>query len=177
MITFFKRHLQKKIPVVPQKRETILNLTLDSISFIESSLKIVLPSYYKDFHLSELELILKLRKLEEDDMFYLSTNPEWLISHNQSLFNRAKTDQYLSNKFCIGTDGCGNDSFINLDDNDDNVYFLDHEKITPQLEVDYSLTDSLKDISNLTKFVINRIDMIEYCIRENGDEESSDDEL
>ena len=126
MITFLKRLFQKKTPTVPQKRETILNLTHDSISDIEPSLKITLPSYYKDFHLCELELILKLRKREEDDMLSLSTNPEWLISHNK----------YLFNKFCIGTDGCGNDGFINLDDADDNIYFLDHKKITP-LEIEY----------------------------------------
>jgi hypothetical protein len=110
-------------------------------------------------------------------MLSLSTNPEWLISHNQSLFNRAKTDQYLSNKFCIGTDGCGNDTFINIDDNDDSIYFLDHEKITPQLEIEYSSVDSTDNMSNLTKFVLGRIETIEYCIRENSDEESSGDEL
>lgn len=177
MITFLKGLFQKKTAIILQKRETILNLTLDSISYIENSLKITLPSYYKDFHLSELELILKLRKLEEDDILYLSTNPKWLISHNQYLFNRAKTDQYLSKMFCIGTDGCGNDSFINLNDSDNNIYFLDHEKITSQLEIDYSLNDSSKDISNLTKFVIERIEVVENCIRENSDEESNSDEL
>ncbi len=171
MIIFFKRLFQKKAPIILQQRETIPNLTPDSIAYIESSLKITLPSYYKDVHLSELELIAKLRELQEDDMIYLSTNPEWLIHHNQYLFNRAKTEQYLSNMFCIGTDGCGNDSFINLDENDTNIYFLDHEKTTPQLEIDDRISDSSKDVSNLTKFVIECIGEIEYFIKENSDEE------
>lgn len=153
------------------KRVSSNFLDSESLSKIEEKLNIKLPSYYKEFHISQIELISKLRNLENDDMIYLSTNKNWLISHNYNLFEQSKTSLYLKNKFCIGTDGCGNDSFISLDENDLNIYFLDHE-VEPVLEINqFGFLDpnliSLNTHSNLSKYVNNYIEIINEFIREN----------
>lgn len=137
---------------------------------IENELKIKLPEYYKDFHLSQIELILKLRKLEADDMLHLSTNPNCLKSHNRDLFEFSQNNKYLENKFCIGTDGCGNDSFMSFDENDKNFYFLDHESVEQKI-AKYKFDATIyKNESKLSNYVFYFIDVIEKCIRENSDE-------
>lgn len=151
-------------------------LDIHAFGEIEAALQIKLPTYYKDFHLTEHDLVAKLRSLTitgiyQEDQLYLASNSKWIIEHNRDFLNLPRRKGFLSNKICIGTDGCGNDSFISLDGNDTNVYFLDHESWEDDLglELDFDFENNDVDWSvlisdkNLHDHVNRFIEIIINC--------------
>lgn len=99
-------------------------LSQEELKGIEAKFKVELPKFYKDFHLQDQELIVEAYLA--DDIWF-STNKKWLINHNRVFLQLPRADGLIRNKICIGTDGCGNDAFINLDENDKRIFILDHE--------------------------------------------------
>ena len=50
-----------------------------------------------------------------------------MIAHNRDFLKLPSESGPCRNKICIGTDGCGNDSFVSLSNDDPRVFFVDHE--------------------------------------------------
>ena len=101
-------------------------LTKNDFSKIEKELKITLPNSFKEFHLMKTDLIDELYKTHGWEQ--LSVDSEWIIESNKYMslpFDRE--DGLCKNKIIIGTDGCGNDSVMSLDDSDSRVFIIDHE--------------------------------------------------
>jgi hypothetical protein len=90
-----------------------------------------------------------------------------------------KSKGFSSNKICIGTDGCGNDSYISLDETDTNVYFLDHESWAEDVgliydydkneynfdfendDIDWSILISSKNLTDHVVYFINMLQDME----------------
>lgn len=103
-------------------------IDLEGLAKVEQELKVKLPGFLWDFYRNESRLIRRLRRVSKDaDYIYLTTDFNWMITHNRDLLKLPKTEGVLRNKICIGTDGCGNDSFISICGEDQRVFFLDHE--------------------------------------------------
>ena len=103
-----------------------MHRTLD-IDKVEKELNIKLPQFFIDFHLNS-ELITELRDLSNDlDYITISSDADWMIEHNRDFLQLPNNEGICRNKICIGTDGCGNDSFISLVGDDKRVFFIDHE--------------------------------------------------
>lgn len=99
-----------------------------NIKKIELELKVKLPEFFVEFHQHHQELIKTLRKLlNDEDYITLSTDANWIIEHNSQFLNLPNNKGFCRGKLCIGTDGCGNDSFIDLTGEDIRVFFIDHE--------------------------------------------------
>lgn len=99
-----------------------------NIKKIELELKVKLPEFFVGFHQRQQALIKTLRKvLNDEDYITLSTDANWIIEHNSQFLNLPNNKGFCRGKLCIGTDGCGNDSFIDLTGEDKRVFFIDHE--------------------------------------------------
>ena len=61
------------------------------------------------------------------DYITISSDADWMIEHNRDFLQLPNNEGICRNKICIGTDGCGNDSFISLVGDDKRVFFIDHE--------------------------------------------------
>jgi len=126
-------------------------INLDGLTKFEKELDVKLPNFLWNFYRNESRLIGKLRKVSNDaDYIYLTTDFEWMIVHNRDLLKLPKKEGICRNKICIGTDGCGNDSFISLSNSDQKVYFIDHE-IAGDL-IDTEVDDFRWEDDNLDKF-------------------------
>ena len=107
------------------KKQTIY---INQIEKVEQELNIQLPSFFADFYKEKKKLIRKFKKLSNDDDYItLTTDFSWMIEFNRDFHKLPRTEGLCKNKICIGTDGCGNDSFISLDGKDTRVFKIDHE--------------------------------------------------
>lgn len=90
-------------------------LTQVDFDTIEQQLQIELPIHYKSFHLQQTALVRELREgaLTEQAHLSLATDAGWLLQINQEIGVPRQAGP-CRGKFCIGTDGGGNDFFINL---------------------------------------------------------------
>ncbi|MCT4622174.1 MAG: SMI1/KNR4 family protein [Schleiferiaceae bacterium] len=105
------------------------------IERVEKELKIQLPSFFKDFYDHQEKLIGKFKKLSNDeDYIALTTDFQWMIEVNRDFHKLPREEGIGRNKICIGTDGCGNDSFISLDGLDTRVFKIDHEIATELMD-------------------------------------------
>ncbi|TSE03677.1 SMI1/KNR4 family protein [Aquimarina algiphila] len=104
------------------------DIDIKQIERVEQKLNIQLPSFFVDFYIKKEKLIRKFKKLSNDeDYITLTTDFNWMIEFNRDFHKLPRTEGLCKNKICIGTDGCGNDSFISLDGNDFRVFKIDHE--------------------------------------------------
>lgn len=126
-------------------------IDFESLKRAEIALGIQLPDFFWDFYRNEARLIRKLRVVSKDaDYIFLTTDFDWMIKHNRDLLQLPRTDGICRNKICIGTDGCGNDSFISLTGDDERVFFIDHE-MAGEL-IDHDLNDFKWEDEELDKF-------------------------
>ena len=118
---------------------------------IEQELALQLPAFFKQFHQEQQALITHFREVSNDaDYIILSSDTEWLITHNRDFLGLPSTTGVYRNKLCIGTDGCGNDAFISLIAHDTRVFFLDHEESHEYFDQD--INDFKWEDDNLTKY-------------------------
>ncbi|NVO30363.1 SMI1/KNR4 family protein [Hymenobacter lapidiphilus] len=104
-------------------------LTQTDFNRLEQELRVELPVYYKNFHLQETELIQKMRQgpLTDQEHLSLATDAEWLLQTNKEIGVPRQVGP-CRGKFCIGTDGGGNDFFISLETSaDTTVYQAAHD--------------------------------------------------
>ncbi len=95
---------------------------------IEKELDIKLPSFFKKFHLEKAELINKFHNISNDfNYIVISSDTDWIIQYNRDFLKLPRSHGICRNKLCIGTDGCGNNSFISIIGDDQRVFFIDHE--------------------------------------------------
>ena len=99
-------------------------LTQADFNKLEQELQIELPAHYKKFHLQEIALIKKMREgpLTDQDHLSLATDADWLLQTNQEIGVPVLTGP-CRGKLCVGTDGGGNDFFINLENPGDTVVY------------------------------------------------------
>lgn len=129
-----------------------MSRTLD-FAKVEQELGVKLPSFFIEFHQNEEVLIQELRALNNDfDYITISSDADWMIEHNRDFLGLPRDEGMCRNKLCIGTDGCGNDSFISLDGKDQRVYFLDHEDIDEFGFIDEENEDFKWEHEELSKF-------------------------
>lgn len=104
------------------------SIDIKQIEKVEQELNIKLPSFFISFYKEHEALIRKLKKISNDeDYITLTTDFNWMITFNRDFHNLPRKTGLCKNKICIGSDGCGNDSFISLDENDKRVFKIDHE--------------------------------------------------
>lgn len=135
-------------------------LTKKDFDEIEKKLKIILPTSFKEFHLKKIDLIETLHKTYEWEQ--LSIEREWIIESNEYMslpFDRE--DGLCKNKIIIGTDGCGNDSVISLDNSDPRVFVIDHEiasELISEETLDFDWdNERMTSFPNLEEYVIEII--------------------
>ncbi|MBT2557702.1 SMI1/KNR4 family protein [Hymenobacter sp. ISL-91] len=99
-------------------------ITRVDFDMIEQQLQIKLPAHYKNFHLQETSLIQELREGALTDQAHLSlaTDADWLPQTNQEM-GVPKEAGPCRGKFCIGTDGGGNDYFISIENSADTIVY------------------------------------------------------
>ena len=103
-------------------------IDLKQLEQLEQALNIKLPDFFLRFYSEEVKLINKFKKLSNDEDFIgLTTDFDWMIEYNRDFLQLPKTEGLCKHKICIGTDGCGNDSFISLETKDTRVFKVDHE--------------------------------------------------
>lgn len=124
--------------------------TLDTAK-VEKELGITLPKFFIEFHHQNVQLIAELRKVQNDfDYIIISSDTDWMIQHNRDVLKLPRQIGLCRGKICIGSDGCGNDSFISLIGDDKRVFFIDHE-IAGEL-VDQQIGDFKWENEELDKF-------------------------
>ena len=127
-----------------------MNRTLD-IEKVEKELGIKLPDFFIDFHRQQAQLLEELRNVSNDfDYITISSDADWMIEHNRDFLKLPNEAGLCRNKICIGTDGCGNDSFISLLGNDKRVFFIDHE-IAGEL-IDEEINDFKWEDEEMTRY-------------------------
>ncbi len=95
---------------------------------VQESLHLRLPESVHLFYRQQQELISELRLVCNDEPYvYLSTDFDWVIRHNASFLKLPRETGPCRNKLCLGSDGCGNDMFVVLDERDERVFQLNHE--------------------------------------------------
>ena len=116
----------------------------ETIHKIESALKIILPSDYKDALLHYPFSPLDKFDCVEDN---LVNECDWLIDSNQELREIGFFgNQWPSHFFAIGHDGFGNYIFLCLLGNDEAVYIADHEEDFNQNNIaDMELASDMKE--------------------------------
>lgn len=135
--------------------------TLD-VEKVEKELGIKLPSFFTEFHRQNVEMIGELRLAANDfDYIVISSDADWMIQHNRDFLRLPREVGLCRNKICIGTDGCGNDSFISIVDDDPRVFFIDHE-IAEKL-IDIEIEDFRWEDEELNKFS-SLTDYVKYYI-------------
>lgn len=102
-------------------------LTNIDFKLIEKTLNVILPKHYKEFHLTRQELISELRTFDDYDSFVLSTNCSDIISFNQLLDLPRKTG-FLQDKLWISSDGAFSYTFMNLDNENTTVYYIQNNQ-------------------------------------------------
>jgi hypothetical protein len=145
---------------------------------LEQALRITLPAYYKEFHLTATELARKVRQADpapDDNSIALATDTEWLLETN-ALLGIPKHKGTARGKYCIGADGCGSYYLINLEDHQDTtVYQTPHDEYDYEEVFDPALDDfiwsheGLIAAQNLTDFLQDIIQL-----RQELDDTSSD---
>lgn len=94
----------------------------------EKELGIQLPEFFRRFYQEQSALIKKFKNLNRDeDYITLTTDFDWMLEFNRDFLQLPKSEGLCAGKICIGTDGCGNDSFISLSGDDERVFKIDHE--------------------------------------------------
>ncbi|MCB0735502.1 MAG: SMI1/KNR4 family protein [Flavobacteriales bacterium] len=137
----------------------------NDLAAVESALNISLPAFVHDFYAHESALIQKLRKMANDeDYIYLTTDFDWMIEHNRDFLNLPNTEGFCRGKLCIGTDGCGNDTFISLSGDDPRVFCLDMDttaELMDEATNDFRWEDdALIKHDSLKHYVEDRITML-----------------
>ncbi len=109
----------------------MLYLTKNDFEKIEKALGIKLPEHYKIFHLTEKELLKKLRESDpwpEDHSIGIATDVNYIIEMN-TLMKLPSTSGPVRNKLAIGGDGCGGNSFMDITDpGNTTIFFLPHDE-------------------------------------------------
>lgn len=126
-------------------------IQIDKLKEVERALNVRLPGFLWDFYRNEWKLIQKFHKMNNDsDYIALTIDFDWMIEMNRDFLKLPKTEGLCRGKICIGTDGCGNDSFISLEAYDQRVFFIDHE-IAGEL-IDPAINDFMWEDERLEKF-------------------------
>ena len=100
---------------------------LEALRNTEQALGTTFPAFLWKFYQEETALIAELKRRTKGDDIFLTTDFDWLLTHNRDFLKLPSDSGICRNKICIGTDGCGNDSVISLLGDDERVFFLDHE--------------------------------------------------
>ena len=139
-------------------------IDLDGLAKVEKVLDVKLPHFLWDFYQNEARLIGKLRRVSRDtDYIHFTTDFEWMLSHNRDFLKLPKKEGICRNKICIGTDGCGNDSLVTLSNDDQRVFFIDHEiageLIDPETDDFKWEDDELEKYDSLKAYVKDMIQL------------------
>ena len=135
-------------PIVEDRKQLITEVDL---SKIEKELKINIPGFYKEFLINypnELLYYNSKRLNRKEKMYELEVvNNLEDIKQNFLYFEAFEQNEYWP----IGSDGIGNYYAIKQNEEDNNIYFIDHE-----VEKDKSASTSATNISQFIRMLLMR---------------------
>jgi hypothetical protein len=102
-------------------------LTNIDFKLIEKTLNVILPEHYKEFHLTQQELISELRSLDDNDSFVLSTNCAAIIEFNL-LLELPRETGFLQDKLWIAYDGAFSYTFMSLNNDNTTLYYIQNNQ-------------------------------------------------
>ncbi|WP_421750277.1 SMI1/KNR4 family protein [Croceimicrobium sp.] len=148
-------------------------IDLQKLDAAATELGIKLPDFLRTFYEERSDLIKRFKELSRDeDHITLSTDFDWILSYNRDFLQLPKTEGPCKNKICIGTDGCGNDSFIILEDPDKRVFKLDHEIANELIDPDTGDFDwedeRMEKYASLEDYLREEIKFLEEFRNSNG---------
>lgn len=120
-------------------------MTLTDIAAIEEALAIRLPDFYQKI------------LLNYPPALHAADREEYLWSEAKDIIEMNQMMQTIEHAMLIGDDGCGNYYFINTDNRDEAVLFIDHEASEEEEPSDYRplLTKQADTIEAYIEFVLS----------------------
>ena len=125
---------------------------------VEKKLGITLPTFYKN---AIINYPFKAQDDLDDIEDSLVCDHKWLIDENIELREKGFFDQEWPNYFyAFGKDGFGNYYFINLRDDDQSIYFADHEETfnyenIEEMRSNWSMDDFIEDQIDIRKETVS----------------------